>query len=148
MGVPVTNLSLQKIVYFCHVWSLVGLKTPLIRHKFEAWEYGPVLPYLYREFKAFDRSPIQGRATQIDPYTGQKRVVPYKFDKDAELKLTEIVRFYGRMRAGDLVEMSHVSGGPWHKVWNHEGRSNPGMQIENSSIADFYSAAPPPFSIQ
>ena len=57
-GRTVTNLSLQKIVYFCHVWSLIELGKPLIRHKFEAWEYGPVLPYLYREFKGFDRSPI------------------------------------------------------------------------------------------
>lgn len=148
MGVCVTNLSLQKIVFFCHVWSLVGLKKPLIRHKFEAWEYGPVLPYLYREFKTYDRSPIKGRATQIDPHTGHKTVVLYKFDEDTEKNLTEIVQFYGRMRAGDLVEMSHVSGGPWYKVWNHQGHSNPGMQIEDSSIAEFYSVAHHPFSVQ
>ncbi len=148
MGVRVTNLSLQKIVYFCHVWSLVGLQKPLIRHKFEAWEYGPVLPYLYREFKAYDRSPIQGRATQLDPFTGRKRVVPYQFAADTESHLREVINFYARMRAGDLVEMSHVEGGPWHKVWNHKGHSNPGMQIENSSIAEFYSRAHRPSSVQ
>ena len=42
-GVLVTPLALQKIVYFCHVWSLIELRRPLIRHSFEAWEHGPVL---------------------------------------------------------------------------------------------------------
>ena len=51
LGASLTNLSLQKLVYFCHVWSLIGLHKPLIRHSFEAWECGPVLQYLYREFK-------------------------------------------------------------------------------------------------
>src|SRR5215216_2283072 len=77
---PVTNLSLQKIVYFCHVWSLINLGRPLVRHKFEAWEFGPVLPYLYREFKTFDRSPITSRATRIDQISGKMAVVEYRID--------------------------------------------------------------------
>jgi uncharacterized phage-associated protein len=55
------NLTVQKIVYFCNVWSLIELGRPLIRHKFEAWEFGPVLPYLYREFKNYDHSPCGSR---------------------------------------------------------------------------------------
>lgn len=35
---PVTNLSLQKIIYFCHVWSLVKLQKPLVKQQFEAWQ--------------------------------------------------------------------------------------------------------------
>lgn len=37
-GRSVTHLALQKLVYFCHVWSLVHFKQPLVKHKFEAWE--------------------------------------------------------------------------------------------------------------
>lgn len=147
-GMGVTNLALQKIVYFCHVWSLIGLHRPLVRHKFEAWEFGPVLPYLYREFKYFDRAPIKGRATQIDPQNGNKRVVAYSFAADTESQLQEIVAFYSRMRASDLVELSHAPGGPWHKVWNHGGHINPGMKIEDSAIVEFYSKVSCPFSIQ
>jgi len=29
-GVSVTNLSLQKITYFCHVWFLISANKPLI----------------------------------------------------------------------------------------------------------------------
>lgn len=144
----VTNLALQKIVYFCHVWSLIELNRPLIRHKFEAWEYGPVLPYLYREFKNYDRFPIVSRATQIDPVDGRHRIVPHAFDVETEALLNKIVAFYSRLRASDLVELSHSEGGPWHSVWNHGGKVNPGMKIDDAKIQNFYSKAVRPFSVQ
>ena len=147
-GRTVTNLALQKIVYFCHVWSLIEFYRPLVRHKFEAWEYGPVLPYLYREFKGFDRSPIVGRAKQIDPVDGRHRIVQCDFDERTHALLSRIVAFYSRLRASDLVELSHAEGGPWHAVWNHTGTVNPGMKIDDVAIRDFYSRAVRPFSVQ
>jgi uncharacterized phage-associated protein len=144
----VTNLALQKIVYFCHVWSLIDLGQPLIRHKFEAWELGPVLPYLYREFKRFDRLPIVGRATELEAASGESHVVPYLFDQLTRQLLQEIVDFYSRLRVGDLVELSHVKGGPWHRAWYHQGQINPGMKIDDAKIAEFYARASRPFSIQ
>ena len=147
-GRGITNLSLQKIVYFCHVWSLIELDRPLVKHRFEAWQFGPVLQYLYREFKAFESDPIVGRAKGIDPGTGEKRVVPYAFDKQTEELLTEVVDFYSRLSAADLVRLSHVKGGPWDTVWNHEGRVNPGMKIDNAVISAYYAKARAPFSIQ
>jgi len=147
-GRPVTNLSLQKIVYFCHVWSLIELSRPLIRHTFEAWEFGPVLPYLYREFRNYDRAPIVGRARQIDPSDGKYCVVRYSFDPETESLLRQIAGFYSRLRAGDLVELSHAEGGPWHSVWNHGGKVNPGMKIDDVEIVEFYSKVSRPFTIQ
>lgn len=147
-GRRVTNLALQKLVYFCHVWSLIAIGSPLVRHKFEAWEFGPVLPYLYRSFKNYDRSPVVGRATQIDPVDGKQRVVEYNFNSELDSLLREIVEFYSRLSAGTLVELSHAEGGPWHSVWNHAGTVNPGMKIDDASIVEFYSKVSPPFSIQ
>jgi len=145
---PVTNLALQKIVYFCHVWSLIELDRPLVRHGFEAWEYGPVLPYLYHEFKSYDHLPIVGRATRIDPADGQRRIVRYNFDIQTESLLSEVVGFYSRLPAGELVTLSHAKGGPWHAAWNHGGIVNPGMKIDNFKIQEFYSKVRCPFSVQ
>lgn len=147
-GRPITNLSLQKIVYFCHVWSLIEMGRPLVKHQFEAWQYGPVLQYVYREFKAFDRTPIKGRAEGVDPQTGEKRTVVYDFDPDTDELLRKVVNFYSRLSASELVNLSHVEGGPWHRVWNHGGAVNPGMKIANAAIAAFYERARAPFSIQ
>jgi len=147
-GRKVSNLALQKIVYFCHVWSLIELGRPLVKHSFEAWEYGPVLPYLYREFKEFDRSPIVRRAIRLDPISGEKRIAVYDFEDSMKDFLNGIIGFYSQMRPGDLVELSHVAGGPWHKVWNHQGVVNPGMRISDAEIVQFYSKAPALFSVQ
>ena len=147
-GRQVDHLSLQKIVYFCHVWSLVKLKRPLVRHKFEAWQHGTVLPYLYREFTALGAKPISTRATQIDPIDGKSRVVEYRFDTHTAALLEEIVEFYSRMRASDLVTLSHVESGPWHQVWNHPEKIRPGMKIADEEIGKFYSKVNCPFSLQ
>ena len=144
----VTNLALQKITYFCHAWTLVRLRRPLIRHKFEAWELGPVLPYLYREFRSYDRSPIQGRAKRINRHSGALEVVPYAFDATTEEVLMEVVGFYSRMRAGDLVELTHAVGSPWYRVWNHESVALPGMQIDDAETEAFYSKVRAPFTKQ
>jgi uncharacterized phage-associated protein len=144
----VTNLSLQKIVYFCHVWSLIELGRPLVKHKFEAWDYGPVLPYLYREFKKFDKNPVTNRATGIDTLDGRSRIIEYNFDAATTDLLNRVADFYSRMRASDLVSLSHVTGGPWDQVWNHEGTINPGMKIEDEKITSFYSRMPRPFPVQ
>lgn len=147
-GRAVTHTALQKLVYFCHAWSLVQLHRPLVKHKFEAWDFGPVLPYLYREFKNYDRAPVNIRATRIDHLDGSSRIVEYHFDSETAALLEQIVEFYSRMRATDLVQLSHVLGGPWDQIWNHAGPAKPGMKIDDVQIASFYSKAQPPFGIQ
>lgn len=139
-GISVTNLGLQKITYFCHVWFLVSAGRPLIKQNFEAWEFGPVLPYLYRFFKEFGDQNITTRATKLDPKTGNKVIAIINMDKDEEDLLESVVSFYSRLSVNQLVEQSHVSGGPWHEVWHHEEKVNPGMQIKNQEILNFYTS--------
>lgn len=147
-GINVTNLSLQKIVYFCHVWSLIKLGRPLIRHKFEAWQFGPVLQYLYREFKDFEETPITKRARKLDVITGEMAIAEYDFDQATETLLRNVVGFYSRLSAGHLVEISHVAGGPWETAWNHVSSTNPGMQINDDEILKFYSRVHIPNTVQ
>jgi len=145
-GCEVTNLSLQKIIFFCHAWCLGRLKRPLIRHEFEAWKYGPVLQYVYRDFSNFDSSPITSRAVGINPVTGSKDVVTADFDEEVLQLLAEVVGFYSRRTANQLVRLSHVPGGPWSTVWNDGAALNPGMRIKNELIESFYSDRAVPFT--
>lgn len=147
-GVAVSHLALQKIVYFCHVWSLIELGEPLVRQRFEAWEHGPVLQYLYREFKGNSSAPVRGRAQQLSPRNGQREVVRYNFAESTRELLTKVVAIYGRFSASGLREMSHAAGGPWDRVYNNGGRINPGMRIENREIVQFYSRFRLPVTVQ
>lgn len=143
-GRLITNLSLQKIVYFCHAWFLVKTSKPLIRHDFEAWTFGPVLQYLYRDFKEFDKEPITRRAKRLNPRTGIQEKVEYRFDGETEEMLRKVIGFYGRLRPGTLVELSHIQGGPWDQVWSAPG-VNPGMRIDNAAIESFFRGVSRPF---
>ncbi len=42
-----SNLELHKILYIAHMIYLGDERYPLLEAKFEAWNYGPVIPYLY-----------------------------------------------------------------------------------------------------
>lgn len=147
-GRTVHKTSLLKIIYFCHVWSLIELGRPLIKQQFEAWEYGPVLQYVYRQFKGSENQAINSRAKKFDPNLGQEVAINYEFDEQTKNLLDRVVDFYSRLSASQLVELSHIEDGPWHKVWNHQSRINPGMKIDDNEIREFYSKAIPPYSIQ
>lgn len=140
-GIRITNLSLQKIVYFCHVWSMVKFQAPLIRHQFEAWQLGPVLPYLYREFSEFGEEEITKRSHKMDAATGRLVQIEYNFDEKTKRFLEKVIHFYSRISPYELVELTHLNGGPWEKVWN-SGSVQPGMKISNKDIVDFYSRVP------
>lgn len=147
-GRKVTNLALQKIVYFCHVWSLIELDKPLVKHSFEAWQHGPVLQYLYHEFKTCDAEPISFRARKINTQNGKREVVTYAFEPEVQSFLEGIVEFYSRMDGIYLRNLSHVKGGPWDKVWHHDEAINPGMRIEDGEIKKFYSQKQKPYAVQ
>ena len=48
---PVTNLKLQKILYFLNAIYLVKRSKPLVDATFEKWNYGPTIPDVYKEYR-------------------------------------------------------------------------------------------------
>ena len=78
----------------------------------------------------------------MNPYTGREEVVAYAFDEATLDLLRRVVGFYSRLDAGTLVELTHAPSGPWHKVWHHSGKINPGMRIDNRDIERFYARIP------
>lgn len=57
-GSYISNLKLQKLVYYAQAWHLAIYATPLFEEDFEAWVHSPVIPALYREYKSFGWQPI------------------------------------------------------------------------------------------
>lgn len=133
-----TNITINKIVFFLHAWYLAKTGKPLVSAKVEAWDYGPVFRELYSEFKHLGKRPIEVRACRRNPVTAQREecVEPIK-DSDLEF-LRPLLDRYIRMSASKLVELSHVPGGPWDQVYNHDGISNPGMQISDELIRGYF----------
>ena len=62
---PITNLTLQKLLYFAHALFLIKTRQPLVSGYFEAWRYGPVHPLVYRAFRSAADKPIATRAGRV-----------------------------------------------------------------------------------
>lgn len=111
--IPVTNLALQKLLYFAHGLNLTQKREPLVTGYFEAWQYGPVHPAAYRAFKDSGASPITMRARGQDPLTGRARDIATPNDIEVSDLIKHVLHSYGRMSPGRLVDLSHAKGSPW-----------------------------------
>lgn len=137
----VTNMAVNKIVYFVHSHYLVEFGRPLVSAKIEAWQHGPVFRELYHEFKSFGDEPIRGRASSLDPETGTKAPA-YGAFKEAEFQfLIETAKKYLPMPASSLRALSHEPGGPWDQVWNHDKITNATMRISDDLIKGWFNKA-------
>ena len=58
-GDLLSNLKLQKLIYYAQAWYLATHKKPLFADEIEAWELGPVIPHLYKRFKKFKYNPVR-----------------------------------------------------------------------------------------
>lgn len=115
-GRAITNLALQKLLYFAHGQHLTETKGPLVTGFFEAWQYGPVHPTAYRAYKSAGADPIGFRASIQDPFTGVRQPLPECSDPIAIDRVRRIVGLYGALTPGRLVEVSHAKNAPWAHI--------------------------------
>jgi uncharacterized phage-associated protein len=134
---PLTNLALQKLLYFAHGLFLVESGQPLVSGYFEAWKFGPVHPAAYMAFKAAGDLPIQFRAVKRDPLTAETFPLPNPPEGPASECVRRVIASYARMTAGRLVELSHAPGAPWSFVVDKARTSMAfGMRIPDNVIRE------------
>src|SRR5580704_12222160 len=117
-GYRISNLVLQKLLYFAHAIFLVEQKRPLVSGYFEAWEYGPVHPTAYQAFKTAGAEAIKCRATRVDVASGVRMPLPPPEDVSVRQHIARIMQSYGHMTPGRLVDISHAKGAPWDFIAN------------------------------
>lgn len=139
-GIVMTNLALQKLMYFAHGWFFSIYDEPLIKNKFEAWQYGPVQRVIYEQFKTCKDKPIRGiRATYINPMTGEGIYKDYDIDTAHEEVIIAVLQKYEKFSASQLVDESHAEDSPWEFVWQQaEEVVYPGMKIPDALILDHF----------
>lgn len=125
-GDVLTNLKLQKLVYYAQAWFLALYDDPLFDAPFEAWPHGPVQPDLYHRFKEYRWKPIL------------EEIRPPKFPPEIEDHLNEIIDTYGDMTAHHLERLVHQED-PWIKA---RGGLPPDAHcstvISHDDMKDFY----------
>jgi len=106
-GWTLTNLQLQKLLYIAHMLHAGrGEGHPLIEDEaFEAWDYGPVLPSVYRRASAFGNRPVG------NIFHGVGEVE----EQDVRELIENTVKKLSKMDAFRLVEIVHEPQGAWHR---------------------------------
>jgi uncharacterized phage-associated protein len=134
--VSISNMQLNKLVYFAYEHALKKYGRKLTNAKIEAWEHGPVFREIYRSFKESGNLPIASRAQKYNPAKDIVEIVVPNIAENDEKILEEALKNKIRLSASVLRELSHASDSPWAAVWYHEGTTNPGMQITDKLILD------------
>jgi len=132
-------MKLQKLLFFSNADFIVKRRHALIDQEFEAWDYGPVLPSVYQEFKSFKDKPIKTRAKAFDPVTVQIRVPSMKLPEADRIVLKNVFDFYKKFSAVALSDLSHSSIGPWRQARSLFANGlNPNRAISNELILEYH----------
>lgn len=98
----ISNLKLQKLLYYAQGWHLALYGAPIFGDRFEAWVHGPVVPAVFREYRDHAWRPID-------------KQVSIKAPEALQFHLAEVVRIYGHFDASTLERMTHQEV-PWKEA--------------------------------
>ena len=120
-----TNLKLQKLLYFAQGTYLAKEKRRLFEDQIEAWKLGPVVKSVYNTFKQCGSFPISvfDIKYKARPLTGE-----------TEKFLDKIWDKWGKYSARYLVDETHKSGTPWRDSYI-DGGNNP---ITDKRLATYF----------
>jgi uncharacterized phage-associated protein len=124
-SLPVDNLKLQKLLYYSQAVHLVlNNKTPLFPELIEAWDYGPVVPQIYREYKSYGLEIIPVPQDLNPPNLTAGEIVP----------IDMVLDYYGNMSGVALISQTHQES-PWSQTY-HPGW--PSAVIPNDLIYEYF----------
>ena len=116
---PITNLQLQKILYYIQK-DYLSRNELAFDDLFEAWQFGPVIRQVYYYFCGNGAMPIISKYDTV-------------IDKSDRCHVDPIVEEKRKLDPWDLVEDTHKQGRAWSKVFNH-GQGNKHI-IDNDLIS-------------
>ncbi|WP_119422955.1 type VI toxin-antitoxin system SocA family antitoxin [Desertibaculum subflavum] len=137
VGIAITNLALQKLLYFAHGIFLNENKKPLVSGYFEAWQYGPVHPTAYKAFQVAGPDPIRFRACSQNVLSGELSPIAPPDNREVRRLVQHVLNSYGKLSAGRLVDISHAKNSPWEHIV-HKGRTSVafGLRIPDTVILE------------
>lgn len=120
-GERLTNLKLQKLLYYQQGFHLAFFGTPLFAEDVEAWMYGPVVPAVYDEYSAYGSSAL--------PEVNE----PVSLSEDEEELFNEVYDAYREFSAIGLMNRTH-SERPWLDAVPHDR----GTVISQESMMSYF----------
>ena len=125
-GRALTNMQLQKLVYIAHGYCLAKLKTPLFYNNVHAFEWGPVIPTLYKQLQQYGAEEVKNYISIDEP--------PISPNSPEMEIISEVWNDYKEASGLELSNRTHRPGSPWSETW----RANQFGVIPDELIARYY----------
>ncbi len=109
---PVSNLQLQKILYYVQVHFLKKTGRPFFDDDIEAWQFGPVIPTVYYRYAVFGPAPITiFNVPEID------------LEEEERNDLNQIIREKAVLSPWAMVADTHQKGKAWDMYYKPGARN-------------------------
>ena len=135
----ISNLKLQKVLYFIQAYFLIKKTTPCFDAKIEAWDFGPVVPEAYHEYGQYGSGDIP----VIESYIvfDEDNIWNSKRDRFEDTAITDedkalidkVVDKFADYSATDLVSLTHRQS-PWIDAYT----SHQNNEITINAIREYF----------
>ena len=119
----VSNLRLQKLLYFVQAYFFLSLDEPCFKNRIEAWDFGPVVPEVYHKYKRFGSMIIQ---------ENEKCSIEDIDEEDCQ-KIDEMLDACADKTTRELVNITHEQK-PWKRAYKNLFSN----EITQESIRDMF----------
>ncbi|MEN8221186.1 MAG: type II toxin-antitoxin system antitoxin SocA domain-containing protein [Pseudomonadota bacterium] len=127
-GSYLSNLKLQKLLYYAQAWHLALYGISLFDEEFEAWIHGPVIPSLYAKYQKFGWKPILEEVNKPE------------FSEELQEFLDEVTEEYFMLDTFELEMMTHREA-PWIEARKGLPIDEPSRAIISlQSMKDYFKA--------
>lgn len=121
---PVTNLRIQKLLYFIQAAFLEELDQLCFRARMEAWHYGPVIPEVYKRYRGYGSFSIEPRHFPGLELAG--------FRLNHRDLIEEVLNECREMSTSHLVEITHRQA-PWNRSYQQDND-----EITEASLRNYF----------
>jgi uncharacterized phage-associated protein len=121
-GELMTNMKLQKMLYYEQGFHLACFGTPLFEEDIEAWQYGPVVPIVYEHYRQYGGEGLEPIETS--------NVV---LDEEEMSIFNQVFEMFNKFSAIGLMNMTHSE-----KPWANAGTPMRGNIISKEALKDYF----------
>ncbi len=140
-GYGISNLKLQKILYFIQAYFLINTqrKRPCFGDKIEAWNFGPVVPRAYYEYRRFGSTNIPTmksimRINYDNIWDSEREYFDDNNISDKDKKrIREVIDTFSNYSATSLVTLTHNQD-----TWKNAYQQNMNNEITIDAIREYF----------
>ena len=127
----ISNLRLQKLLYFVQAYFLVKSdgKRVAFNEDLEAWDFGPVVPCIYHQYKRFGSGQI--------PFNDKSYANIFS-DEDRKI-IEDVIEHFKEKSSIYIMELTHNQK-PWKDTYEYAKLMGVGI-ISKESIREYFVSA-------